>query len=134
LLEDARDGLGKIVEILERLGDKIANTGAQRTGNVTIAGKTFTITQAAPCTFTISPTSATISVSGGTGDVKVTASNGACAWTATSGTAWITITSGAPDTGNGTVKYSVAANQTMQARIGTLTVAGQTFTVNQKAN
>ena len=39
-----------------------ANTGsASRTGTLTIAGSTFTVTQAgAPCTFTISPTSSNL--------------------------------------------------------------------------
>jgi hypothetical protein len=110
-----------------------ANSGAARTGTVTIAGQTFTVNQAAlTCTFTISPTSASVNALGGMGEVKVTASNSACAWAATSGANWIDITSGTPDTGNGTVKYSVARNQSKDARNGTLTIAGQTFTVEQK--
>ena len=52
-----------------------------------------------------------------------------CAWTATANVAWITVTSSS-GSGNGTVSYSVAAN-TGTARTGTLTIAGQTFTVNQ---
>lgn len=44
---------------------------------------------------------------------------------------WITITSGQNGNGNGTVSYSVAQNATGQPRTGTMTIAGQTFTVNQ---
>ncbi|HEX8568176.1 MAG TPA: Calx-beta domain-containing protein [Pyrinomonadaceae bacterium] len=44
---------------------------------------------------------------------------------------WITITSGQNGSGNGTVSYSVAQNATGQPRAGTMTIAGQTFTVNQ---
>jgi len=44
--------------------------------------------------------------------------------------AFITITSGGSGTGNGTTNFTVAANAGPQ-RTGTLTVAGQTFTVNQ---
>lgn len=44
---------------------------------------------------------------------------------------WITITSGSSSTGNGSVGYSVAANTNTTSRSGTLTIAGQTFTVNQ---
>jgi hypothetical protein len=113
-----------------------ANTGAARTGTVTIAGQTFTVTQAAAppvptCTYVIAPTSASPAAAGGTGSVTVTA-GATCAWTAASSAAWITITAGAAGTGNGTVDYSVAAN-TGAARTGMVTIAGQTFTVTQAA-
>jgi hypothetical protein len=54
-----------------------------------------------------------------------------CAWTATSNSGFITILSGATGTGNGTVSYSVAANPSTSPRTGTVTIAGQTFTVTQ---
>ena len=104
-------------------------TGSQRVGTVTIAGETFTVTQAAACSFAISPTSVTVAAAGTSSTVAVTAGSG-CAWTATSNDAWITVTSGATGTGDGTVGHSVAAN-TAAARTGTITIAGQTFTVTQ---
>jgi hypothetical protein len=55
-----------------------------------------------------------------------------CAWTASSGAAWITITSGGSGTGGGSVGFAVAANTGGQ-RSGSLTIGGQTFTVNQAA-
>jgi Zn-dependent metalloprotease len=82
------------------------------------------------CTFSISPTSASVASAGGTGSVSVTAGAG-CNWTAASNSAFITITSGTSGTGSGTVNYSVAANTSTTSRAGTLTIAGQTFTVNQ---
>ena len=111
-----------------------ANTGAARSGTLTIAGQTFTVTQdagAAPCTFSIAPPSQNAPDTASSGSVAVTTTAG-CAWTATSNAAWLTITSGASGTGNGSVAFSIAAN-TGSARSGTLTVAGQTFTVNQAA-
>ena len=57
-----------------------------------------------------------------------------CDWTATSNDAWITITSGDSGSGNGTVGYSVSANASASSRTGTLTIAGQTFTVTQDGN
>ena len=54
----------------------------------------------------------------------------ACAWTAASNADWITVTGGARGTGNGTASFTAAAN-TGAPRSGTLTVAGQTFTINQ---
>jgi hypothetical protein len=47
-----------------------------------------------------------------------------------SNAAWITITSGASGSGNGTVGYTVTAD-TGAPRVGTITVAGQTFMVTQ---
>lgn len=82
------------------------------------------------CTFSISPTSASFSSSGGTGSVSVTAGTG-CAWTAVSNATFITITSGSSGSGNGTVNYSVASNSSTSSRTGTMTIAGQTFTVTQ---
>jgi hypothetical protein len=83
------------------------------------------------CTFSINPTSASQPAGGGTGSVSVTAGAG-CNWTAVSNAAFITITSGSSGSGNGTVNYSVAANSG-SSRSGTLTIAGQTFTVTQAA-
>jgi hypothetical protein len=108
-----------------------ANTGAQRNGTLTVAGQTVTITQAAPCSYTVSPTANTLASAGGTGSTSVTTTS-ACSWTATSNAGWITVTSGGSGTGNGTVNYSVAANTGAQ-RTGTLTVAGQTVTITQNA-
>ena len=45
---------------------------------------------------------------------------------------FITITSGSSGTGNGKVYYSVPGNTNTTALSGTMTIAGQTFTVNQK--
>ncbi len=108
------------------------NTSA-RPGTLTIAGKTFTVTQAAaPCTFAISSNSLSVVAAGDTGSTTVTAAAG-CAWTAASNDSWITVTSGASGSGNGSVGFSVAANPNTSARPGTLTIAGQTFTVTQAA-
>jgi hypothetical protein len=82
------------------------------------------------CTYSISPTSATYAASGGSGTVTVTAGAG-CAWTASSNASFITVTSGASGSGSGSVGYSIAANTLTTSRTGTLTVAGQTFTVTQ---
>jgi hypothetical protein len=111
-----------------------ANSGAARAGTATIAGQTFTVNQAAfvaPCTYAIDPTSQSVAAIGGTGTVSVTTTS-ACTWTASSNAPWLTVTSGAAGTGNGTVGFSAAAN-IGASRSGTLTIAGQTFTVTQAA-
>jgi uncharacterized protein (UPF0248 family) len=110
-----------------------ANTGAGRSGTITIAGQTFTVNQAAAstCGYSINPTSANVAATSSSGSVTVTATTG-CSWTAAANNSWITITGGTSGTGNGNVSYSVAAN-TGGSRSGTITVAGQTFTISQAA-
>jgi len=108
-----------------------SNTGSARTGTLTVAGESVTISQSAPCTYGISPNNDTIDKQGGTGRVSVTTQSG-CTWTAVSNATWITITSGSSGAGNGTVNFTAAANTTGNNRTGTLTIAGQTFTVTEK--
>ena len=81
------------------------------------------------CSFSIFPTRRSFPARGGEASVSVIAPD-ECAWTAVSNVDWITILSGANGSGNGTVTYSVA--RTNSARSGTMTIAGQTFTVRQK--
>ncbi|HEY6390811.1 MAG TPA: malectin domain-containing carbohydrate-binding protein [Bryobacteraceae bacterium] len=107
------------------------NTANSLSGTLTIAGQTFTINEAGvPCTYSLSATSASFGSSGGTGSVNVTAPAG-CSWNAASNIGWTQITSGASGNGNGTVNFSVSANNTANSLSGALTVAGQTFTVNE---
>jgi hypothetical protein len=109
-------------------------TALPRSGTLTIGGQTFTVNQAgAGCTFTVTPTAQTVLATGGTGSAGVTAIAG-CPWSAVSNnTSWLTITGGASGNGDGTVSFSATANTLTQQRTGTLTIAGQTFTVNQNA-
>jgi hypothetical protein len=104
----------------------------QRTGTMTIAGKTFTVTQdGTNCSYSIAPTAQSLDAAASTNVVNVTASAG-CAWTATNNDpSFLGISSGASGSGNGVVTYTIAANSTTAQRIGTLTIAGQTFTVTQ---
>jgi bacillolysin len=112
-----------------------ANPGPNpRRGTMTIAGKTFIVSQATPvptpCTITI-PSGTTRNGSMGTGNFAVTASTASCAWSARSHVPWITITSGASGTGSGTVQYSVTANPGPGSRAGRITVNGKRYTVTQ---
>jgi hypothetical protein len=109
----------------------LPNIGAARTGNLTVAGQTVTISQSTGCVYAIAPASQTFEPSGGTGGpVAVTALSG-CAWTAVSNASWITVTTGSSGNGIGSVTFTVAANTGGQ-RTGTLTIAGLTFTVTEK--
>jgi hypothetical protein len=100
---------------------------------MTIAGQTFTVNQAGAtggCSFSINPTSQNFAAGGGNGTVNVT-TTASCSWMAVSNAGFIMITGGGSGTGSGVVSFSVAANTSSTPRSGTLTIAGQTFTVNQ---
>ena len=107
-----------------------ANTDSARSGTATIAGKLVTVNQDSGCTITLSSPSTPMVVGGGPGSVNVTA-GASCAWTAVSGATWITVTGGGSGSGPGTVTFNVDANASGAARNGSITIGGQTFTVNQ---
>jgi hypothetical protein len=107
-----------------------ATSGPPRTGTITIAGQTFTVTQTNGCAFAVNPASQSIGAAGGAGSAVGVSTGVGCAWTATTATTWLTVTSGASGNGNGTVNFTVAATSG-PARTGTITIAGQPFTVNQ---
>jgi Tol biopolymer transport system component len=81
------------------------------------------------CADSISPTGQTFDADGGTGGVNVKAA-GDCSWTATSNASWITVIS-SPNSGNGSVVFSVAVNTGTAARTGALIVAGRVLRVTQ---
>ncbi len=84
------------------------------------------------CTFLISPSSMMFPSGGGVGHIDVTAGKG-CSWTVKSNVEWIWIkyTFGSGGDERGTVDYFVTQNIYPTARIGTLTIAGETFTATQ---
>ena len=82
------------------------------------------------CTYSINPTNGVFAADGGHNTVSVIASNG-CAWDATSNDGFITITSGSSGSGNGTVHYTVTANASTNQQVGTMTIAGEMFTVTE---
>ena len=107
------------------------NTGADRTGTVTVAGIPVAVTQKAqpPCSFTLSATSLTFSATAGSANLTVTTQTG-CTWTTSSGISWATV--GAGKAGSATIKVTVLANAGAQ-RTGAVTVAGKSVAVTQKA-
>lgn len=86
-----------------------------------------------PCSYSISPQSQNLSAAGGPVTVAVSSRTG-CNWVSASNASWITVTSGSSGTANGSVTLSVAANATTASRTGTVTIAGQTFTVVQASS
>ena len=108
------------------------SNASSRTGTMTIAGKTFTLTQeGVTCTYSISPESMSFQSDGGEGWIDVTSSVSDCRWTAVDGVNWITITSDSSGSGSGTVTYEVSPNKSSKSRSATITVAGKSHTVTQ---
>ncbi len=103
-----------------------------RSASVVIGGQTLWVTQAGTCVYSLSSSLATLDWTGGARSLDVTCSNPVCTWNAWSSAGWLTIT-GYGGKGSGTVNYTVTANTTGLPRSGTLTIAGQAFTVNQGA-
>jgi len=108
-----------------------ANTSSsQRTATIKVTSRSLTRT----CTIIQKAGAApTLTIGGGktsmsrayscaakTGESFSVACNGS--WTATASASWITITSGASGSGNGTIKYNLAANTGTSKREGKITV------------
>jgi hypothetical protein len=82
------------------------------------------------CAYSLSPVSAMSPQVGGTGSITLTTGSG-CPWAVTSSVPWVVISSAASGTGSSSINYSVGTNTTASGRSGTVTIADQTFTVNQ---
>lgn len=101
-----------------------------RSGTIKVADQTFTVNQASGCGFALSG-SHQFGESGGNGSVDVTTATG-CAWTANTSSPFIHITTGASGIGSGSVTFTVDQNLG-GPRTDTITIAGQSFTINQDA-
>ncbi len=108
-----------------------ANPGIQRTGTLTIAGQTFTVSQAGTaCVYAFNTPAQAFTNGGGANSFSVTTASG-CFWTADPDVPWITITAGGSGNGFGTVSYTVAINNNASPRTGRITVGTNTFLVHQ---
>ncbi len=119
----AIDGIGPAtIEVIAQ-----PNYGPERIGTVTIAGQTYTVTQASGCVWQLNSSSVAFDMAGGPGAVGVLPSDSLCGWTTVSNAGWIVLKSVTV----ATVNFVVSKNNGKPARSGTMTIAGQTFTVNQ---
>ena len=124
------------------------NTGAQRSGTVTIAGQPYVVTQDAAaatpappsptppptlppsCSPSLSASAQSFAAAGGATTVNVSVQSG-CAWSASSSAEWIAV-SGSSGSGDGQVRLSVATNTNVATRTAIVTIAGLPFTVTQE--
>lgn len=110
------------------------STTFPRSGSLTIGGDIFTITQEAlACSATLNTSTLPnpMAVGAGSASVSVTMNGSNCNWTASSGASWATVSPPAT-TGSGSVLVNVTSNSSSTTgRSTTLTIAGQTVTLNQ---
>ena len=106
------------------------NPGPARTAVIIIGGQSFTVSQSGGCTYSLAPGSQSASASGGASSVAVNTSAG-CEWTSSGAPSWVV---GIPATGTGpqTINFVVDVNLGL-ARSANISIAGQTFVVNQSS-
>ena len=103
-----------------------------RNANITIAGQTFAVSQAAAaCGYALNPPSHNATAGGGSSSFAVNTTSG-CGWTSSGVPAWIT---GVPANGTGTttINFTVTANPDPAPRTANISIGGQPFTVTQDA-
>jgi hypothetical protein len=109
------------------------NDGGARTGSITVAGQSVSVSQAwGSCVTGISPLTKNFASYGGTAVVTVAAGTG-CTWSATTDVAFITLADTAQHTGNASLLYGVAANPGSAPRQGTISIGGLPFAITQDA-
>ncbi len=120
------------VTVLTTIGSN-AGSASARSAEITINGQVVTLNQAGTaCTFALQSTNGSVPAAGGAGSVGVIAP-GVCTWTAVSNApSWLAIISSGTG-GSADVNFVAQPNLAAAPRVGTLTVAGLTYTVNQAA-
>jgi hypothetical protein len=122
-------GIGSVTIAIE-----LNATGAPRSGTVTVAGQTVSVTQeTGSCTYSVTPTSFAVDPVSGSRTLSVVAGT-QCGWSSTTQATWISVTSGASGSGIGAVTFSFEANPSSTPRTGALSIGGQTVTVTQGAS
>ena len=107
---------------------------SERSAQISINGSNYSLTQfGTSCQFSLQPSSSNVTAAGGSGLVSVTASSAACVWSSATNpqSPWLSFSGVSSGRGNGTVTVVVTANGANASRSGTVTIAGQTYTVNQ---
>ena len=104
-----------------------------RQGAVVVAEQRVVVTQeAAPCRYTVSPTTRDVAATGEAISITLTTLDG-CAWTARGDADWIGAAKPASGQSSGSVRFDVSPN-TGLARSSTATIAGQLVRINQAAS
>ncbi len=101
-----------------------------RTATLTVGGQTVSVTQGGTlCSYSLQSSSGSVPASGAAGEVGVIAPSN-CSWTSSTTTPWLTITSSG-NAGTSEVQYVAQPNTSSTPRVGSLAIAGLTYTVDQ---
>jgi subtilisin family serine protease len=122
------DGNGTVPFYVE-----VNTTHTARSATIDVGGQIFSITQdaaSAACQYSVTPSQTVFGPQGGSGSVQVSVAGG-CEWRARSNDFWIVITSGSGSSGSGVVTFNVGGNGGPM-KSGTMTIAGQTVTIQQE--
>jgi uncharacterized protein (TIGR03437 family) len=87
------------------------------------------------CLYTLTPHPRTFPATGGTANITLMTNNASCPWTARSNASWIKLQNADANgvvTGQSNTELAITVEPTNRARSGTLTIAGQLFTVFQE--
>jgi hypothetical protein len=115
-----------------------SNTTQPRSGTLTIAGHTFTVSQdGVPCAYGIDPAAIHIGSLAAQGTINVSATapagvSGGCSWSATSHTPGIVFPTPTGHVDSGPLAFGVTKNISTSQRSGTASIAGKTFTMLQE--
>jgi hypothetical protein len=109
------------------------NSGSSsRAAVLSVNGQACTVSQGeSSCSYSINPTSRTFRAAGGSSAIDVSAQP-TCSWSASTSVSWIVLDSSS-GSGDGSVTYTVGVNSTGTVRKGKIFVAGQVFSVKQRA-
>lgn len=112
-------------------------TTSSRSSSITVGDQAFSITQQAgqsSCSYSLEPSNQSLPSVVSSGSFRVNTLS-SCSWVAVNNNPeWINITNGSQGTGARTIFYAITANTSPFSRIGTITVAGQIFTITQSGN
>jgi hypothetical protein len=108
----------------------LPNGGPNRTGTVTIAGKTLTVNQHSPCTYTVT-SCVSLDANGGDRALTLRTSTPDCPWVATAFEGWARLTGPTSGAGDAVIPYHVDPNLTTNPRNTTIVVQGKGVTILQ---
>jgi hypothetical protein len=111
----------------------LANTSATpREGTLTVANKTYTVTQAgAPCSYALTTSNLTVASSGLSSSVAFSTTATGCSPTAVSYASWIKNVGTTFNGSTGSVDFTVDPTPYTSTRVGTIQLGEQTFTITQ---
>ncbi len=123
-------GPGTVTYTVSQNGSGATRRGSIIVGSVPLSTgeQGFSITQpSVACSYSLAPTSVNVPATQTTGSFSIIAPAG-CPWSVNSNSGFVSASGSG--TGNGTISYTVMPNSETD-RVATISVGGQTFTINQ---